>query len=328
MTTKDWISETAHAGYDIVGDIHGCADSLIELIDLLGYVKRGGVYTYRDQHKPRQLLFVGDLLDRGPKIRETALLVHDMVERGVAQMVMGNHEYSAIGYCTKAPVGMGREYLRDHTARHERQIRETLEQFDAHPGDWRDVLSWIKHVPLFLEFEAFRVVHACWDHAMIEQFVERYQSNCIDEGFIVDSFSQYAFPAQCIDRLLRGVDLPLPDGEKMLGRDGYTRSKFRVGYWHEAYETYDDLAFQPDPLPEHIANRSVSEEHRSLLPHYGRQEKPLFFGHYWRRGIPKLVTDNLACLDYSAVNRGHLVAYRMDGQALLDERNFCSVAVN
>jgi len=87
--------------FDIIGDVHGCGDSLIALLETLGYEKRAGVY----QHPSRTAIFLGDLVDRGPKIRETLHLVRDMVKHGSAQMVLGNHEIAAIRYLTPARPG-------------------------------------------------------------------------------------------------------------------------------------------------------------------------------------------------------------------------------
>ncbi|MGO1233749.1 MAG: metallophosphoesterase, partial [Marinobacter sp.] len=85
-------------GYDIIGDIHGCAHTLQLLLEQMGYRKTNGIY----QHPRRQAIFIGDIIDRGPHIREALHLVRDMVEHGSARIVMGNHEYNAMGYCTRA----------------------------------------------------------------------------------------------------------------------------------------------------------------------------------------------------------------------------------
>lgn len=50
-------------GYDIIGDVHGCAGQLEALLSELGYHKRSSTSEYR--HPERQVIFVGDLIDRG-----------------------------------------------------------------------------------------------------------------------------------------------------------------------------------------------------------------------------------------------------------------------
>jgi hypothetical protein len=54
----------------------------------------------------------------------------------------------------------------------------------------------------------------------------------------------------------------------------------------------------------------------------------LFIGHYWRRGKPAAIQANLACLDYSAVLSGKLVAYRLDQERQLEPNKFCWVEVD
>jgi len=52
--------------YDLIGDIHGHADHLVDLLKQLEYKKSGDVY----HHSSRRVIFLGDFIDRGPKIRE------------------------------------------------------------------------------------------------------------------------------------------------------------------------------------------------------------------------------------------------------------------
>jgi hypothetical protein len=85
-------------------------------------------------------VFLGDIIDRGPRIREALHIVHDMVEAGQALCIMGNHEFNALGWVTPALPGSGKQFVREHTPRHARLIDETLTQFQ-HPGDWHDFIS-------------------------------------------------------------------------------------------------------------------------------------------------------------------------------------------
>ena len=326
MKTSQVFTSAVHLpaveGYDVIGDVHGCAVTLERLLQRLGYSKNRGVYG----HKNRRALFLGDLIDRGPRIREVALLVQAMVERGSAEMVLGNHEFNALLYCTKAEDGT--TYLRSHSASHTRQITETLEQFANHADDWSALLKWFRSLPLFLEFNTvdehpvFRAVHACWDHAVIAQHRARYGSGYFDEAFVVASAQPGSIEAHTRQRLLAGVDMPLPEGVKVLSSDGYERSNFRTKFWVQQAATYGDLLFQPDPLPEHVAREQISQENRHRMVHYANHEPPLFIGHYWLKGNPKPIAPNIACLDYSAVKYGRLVAYRMDGEQQLQIEKF------
>ena len=96
--------------YDIIGDIHGHADHLTMLLESMDYKLTDQGYYNNN----RKVLFVGDYIDRGPKIRETLSIVKTMVDNGQAIALMGNHEYNAICYNT---VGADGEYLRKHTVK-------------------------------------------------------------------------------------------------------------------------------------------------------------------------------------------------------------------
>jgi protein phosphatase len=79
--------------FDIIGDVHGCFDELGELLAKLGYSveKNGGGYRVGTP-EGRKAIFLGDLVDRGPKIPEVLKLVMGMVEAGTALCVPGNHD--------------------------------------------------------------------------------------------------------------------------------------------------------------------------------------------------------------------------------------------
>jgi len=156
--------------FDIIGDVHGCALTLERLLDALGYKRVAGVW----RHPRRQALFLGDIVDRGPRIREALHIVHDMVEAGQAFCIMGNHEYNALGWVTPALPGSGKAYVREHTPRHARLIDETLTQFAQHPGDWHDFVNWFYQLPLFIDAGRFRLVHACWAPRLIEPLRQQY----------------------------------------------------------------------------------------------------------------------------------------------------------
>jgi protein phosphatase len=76
--------------FDIIGDVHGCYDELAALLALLGY-ERGGPVEFRHPGG-RRAVFVGDLVDRGPRILDTLALVQTMVAAGDALCVPGNHD--------------------------------------------------------------------------------------------------------------------------------------------------------------------------------------------------------------------------------------------
>src|SRR6266545_1172932 len=88
-----------HGPFDIIGDVHGCGDELEQLLAQLGYQwserppERSGLFRRVYRHpEGRKAIFVGDLVDRGPRILDTYQLVRHMVEASSALCVPGNHE--------------------------------------------------------------------------------------------------------------------------------------------------------------------------------------------------------------------------------------------
>ena len=95
-----WNDRTSeHGPFDIFGDLHGCADELEQLLNNLGYVlvpndsgdPLWGSTVY--QHpQGRKAVFVGDLVDRGPRILDCVRIVRNMVRHGSGICVPGNHD--------------------------------------------------------------------------------------------------------------------------------------------------------------------------------------------------------------------------------------------
>jgi len=88
-----------HGPFDIIGDVHGCCDELEVLLHRLGYVttsqtEASALWGSRTcaHSEGRKAVFVGDLVDRGPRIVDTVRLVRNMVQSGSALCVPGNHD--------------------------------------------------------------------------------------------------------------------------------------------------------------------------------------------------------------------------------------------
>ncbi len=79
---------TEKGPFDIIGDIHGCCDELEALLQQLGYVN-GACHSHPEG---RRVIFLGDLVDRGPRNLDTVRLVQNMVTAGTAFCVPGNHD--------------------------------------------------------------------------------------------------------------------------------------------------------------------------------------------------------------------------------------------
>lgn len=83
-----------HGPFDVIGDVHGCGDELDALLDALGYLP--GEDGVRRHPEGRKAVFVGDLVDRGPRIVHVLATAMAMVEAGSALAVPGNHDIKLV----------------------------------------------------------------------------------------------------------------------------------------------------------------------------------------------------------------------------------------
>jgi hypothetical protein len=302
--------------FDFIGDIHGHADKLEALLQKLGYVKAKGYYA----HPGRKALFVGDYIDRGPKIRETLELVGQMVENESAVALMGNHEYNALCFHYKKTDG---GHLRKHAIKNIIQHFETLKQFQNNQKQYEDYLQWCKSLPLFYEGENFRAVHACWDHKTIGFLKHTLQDNRLTDELIYQSANKGTQLNDAIEQTLKGKEIKMPDGLSFTDKDGTNRNEIRIKWWEDpAKTTYRNISIEPLPnLPDTPVDLSLLQNQ----DYYKSDEKKVFFGHYWLKGRPSLYRKNICCLDYSVAKGGYLTAYRFDGEEKLSEDNFVYV---
>ena len=258
--------------YDIIGDIHGHADPLRALLENLGYVEIDGAY----RHPERTVIFMGDFIDRGPKIRETLQIVRAMMDADTARAVMGNHEYNAI--CFHTPGGPD-GHLRSHTAgkgKNVTQHRATLDQIAIpEPEEWAVWLDWFKALPLFLDLGDVRIIHACW-HA--EQIAFLNGDNRLTDELLFKSAAPGTPEYRAVDTLLKGPEIRLPDGYNFTDKGGIVRRDIRVKWWlgGEGHTFHSLCMPECDTVPKVPAPATGA-----LRFGYAATESPTFIGHYW-----------------------------------------------
>ena len=302
-------------GYDIIGDIHGCARSLQQLLDRLGYRVRDGVR----RHPERRVIFLGDFIDRGPLQRETLGIVRRMVDSGAALSVMGNHEFNAIAYSTPDDAGGG--YLRPHSEKNTRQHREFLDAYAHSPGAYADVIDWFRTLPLWLDLRELRVVHACWDGRLMAKIAaSQAGSNLLGEDLLMQSSRRGQWQFEALETLLKGREIRLPEGASFRDKDGTTRHNIRVRWWDQQATSFRKAFFGPESARTHIPEDDIAVDH---LVEYSHEAPLVFLGHYWMEGDPAPLGRNIACLDYSVAKPGgRLTAYRWDGEQVLERERF------
>jgi protein phosphatase len=126
-----------HGPFDIIGDVHGCFDELCELLEKLEYKITRRSDGFFEVHNPpgRKVVFVGDLVDRGPNSPDVLRLVMSMVRDSGALCVPGNHEAKLYKYLS------GRQVVVSHgLAETIEQLARESEEFRAEAGRFIDSL--------------------------------------------------------------------------------------------------------------------------------------------------------------------------------------------
>jgi Calcineurin-like phosphoesterase len=302
--------------FDFIGDVHGHADKLEKLLDKLGYENEGKNYSHPD----RKVFFVGDYIDRGPKIRKTLRIVRTMVESENAIALLGNHEYNALCFHAKNKAG---GHLRKHSIANVIRHYETLRQFQNKQDEYEDYLDWFKTLPLYYETSSFRAVHAAWDNSSIGFLRHHlFQSKLTDELIEQSSVKGSDF-YHATETILKGKEIRLPKGKYFTDKDGTQRKEMRIKWWEDPTNSnYSQLSIEPmKDLEETPIDLSLLKN----TDYYKPDKIPVFFGHYWLRGNPTLYRGNICCLDYSVAKKGHLAAYRFDGESELVNNKFVFV---
>ncbi|ARP64057.1 polynucleotide kinase-phosphatase [Mesorhizobium sp. WSM1497] len=132
-----WTDKRDHHGpFDIIGDIHGCADELQALLAQLGYSvawseDHGERIVAVTPPEGRKIVFVGDLVDRGPNVPDTLRIAMSMVAAGAAYCVQGNHERKLSRWLEgrKVTIAHGLQQTIDQLDAQDRGLREALPAF-------------------------------------------------------------------------------------------------------------------------------------------------------------------------------------------------------
>jgi len=208
---------------DFIADVHGYADKLEWLLCKMGYEKKGGTY----KHQERTVLFVGDYIDRGPDNPGVVSIVRKMVDAGSAQALMGNHEYNAIMFNMLGD----NSYLRPHTIKNFKQHSDTLLQFLGKQEKYDEMITWFKTLPMYIEGNGFRAVHASWDNNSIHILKSQTINGVLTEEQFVESANAEAAIHQAVEITSKGLEVELPEGNSFKDKDGTERFNIRIKWW-------------------------------------------------------------------------------------------------
>jgi hypothetical protein len=268
---------------DLVGDVHGEIDALNTLLDRLGYPPDG------THPQGRRLIFVGDLVDRGPDSPAVVERVRRFVESERAHCVLGNHELNILlGSRKPDNVWFFHHQLRDGERREERP------EVPADESTQAALLHFFADLPLALERPDVRVVHAAWDDALIAT----------------------ARQAARADELHRDSQCRI---EEAIARRGLSdRIDIRLARQNENPVKF--LTSSPEARADHPFEAMGKIRRERRVAWWREYVGPMcVFGHYWRILLPgeddseRLFTDvplnatlgrgDAMCIDYSVGKR-------------------------
>ncbi len=232
---------------DVVGDVHGHAAALEELLGLLGYDAEG-------RHpRGRRLVFLGDLVDRGEDSPAVVHRVAALVEAGRAQCLLGNHELNLLLGKERS----GNEWFRGERQYSHRGRGRLIPQRLARASERSWMLEFFRSLPLALMRPGLRVVHACWDdRAVARARLER------------DVVVFHARATRDVEAALRGVEDPVE-------RDLARQNRNPVNLLLSGREVrWPGPPFRAGGRPRQVVRSAWWEDYRD--------REDVVFGHYWR----------------------------------------------
>jgi hypothetical protein len=301
--------------YDIIGDIHGYAEPLKDLLSLLGYTKTNGVYS----HPSRIAIFLGDFIDRGPNQKAVLDIVRPMIDQKHALSVMGNHEFNAICYAT---IGKKDQHIRPHNEKNTKQHQAFLNEFPLGSKHHLETIEWFKKLPVYLDLEGIGIVHACWctdSFNNVSAFLNA-DNTLSNESYVAYDQKRQPFYTS-IERILKGPEQDIPPSLHFHDADGTVRDASRVNWW----------VSNESPVSEKLAlaGKKLSQQEtisinatKTKTETFNLPAKPVFVGHYWMKGTPDALSDNVACVDYSVAKGGKMTAYQWSGENTIKRENF------
>ncbi|MCW1912546.1 polynucleotide kinase-phosphatase [Luteolibacter sp. GHJ8] len=155
--------KSEHGPFDIIGDVHGCYEELRSLIGELGYSVTDHVASHPEG---RQLLFVGDLVDRGPDAPSVLRLAMASVKAGSAICVPGNHDMKFLRWLN------GKNVQLTHG------LADTIAQLEADPIDRRDLIEFLDKLVSHYVFDDGKLVVA---HAGLKEEMQGRGSGKVRE---------------------------------------------------------------------------------------------------------------------------------------------------
>ncbi|QZE14600.1 metallophosphoesterase [Halosquirtibacter laminarini] len=292
--------------FDIIGDVHGHATHLKGLLIKLGYSENDSVWF----HPNRKAIFCGDFIDRGPEIVETFEIVMNMCKAETAYAIIGNHEFALMVWHSFK----GQDLLKpDFVEKSGRMCKSTRLAFKEEQKHLKEYMKWLRTVPMYLELDGFRIVHAAWSDEAISKWNFFHQEEKLKKSKIRSLVLDHQDTMKALSFLLNGPKMVLPSDMKIYCNHGLNRKEFRIKWWiKELPNSFKELCFEGKfSLPDYTIPKELLPEIETYNP-----SAPLVFcGHYCRAEGAQILSNNVVCVDSCISYSSILTAYQQgEGQ--------------
>lgn len=173
-----------------------------------------------------------------------------MIDAGTASAVMGNHELNAIHFHTMDE----NRSLRAHSEKNIAQHASFLKEFPLGSTEAGEAIAWMRTLPLYLEFDGFRAVHACWNEAGIQELKALTRHGVMSEDQMIKAADKRHALFELVETALKGPELQLPYGFFFVDKGGHERREVRRKWWDGRAVSWRDIAISvpnPEQLPDH-----------------------------------------------------------------------------
>lgn len=172
-----------HGPFDIIGDVHGCLAELEKLIRKLGYRENDGIYSRQDN---RKLIFVGDIVDRGPDSLGVIRLIMKLCCQNIAFMVLGNHDDRLL------------RYLKGNAVEVKHGLETTAEEFrNVSAEEKQEIIRFLENTPTYYVLDGGNLlaVHAGIKESYVGKYTKKIREFCL-YGLTTGEINEIGIPVR------------------------------------------------------------------------------------------------------------------------------------
>lgn len=259
----------------IIGDVHGCYDELTALFDKI-----------RFRPKKDKVIFVGDLVNRGPDSLKVLRFVRELGDS--AQMTLGNHDISLLAYAAGVYHGRGTDFPTIMRAR-----------------DSENLIDWLRQQPVLIKDTELNtiVVHAGipprWSLAKAEKQAAKTEKKLRGKRF--KDYLAYTY-GNAADQWQKDFDKYAKFSYRI---NGFSRMRYCDEKGEPDFKDKCPLGKQPPNLSPWFESRKKQQRDDNTR---------LFFGHWAALGYYQ--SDNVMCLDSGCAWGGALTAVKVEKDSI------------